>query len=223
MTVAAHLAPAGRATAGVLLRAAPWTPVLALSGSAAVLLGLAAVWADGPLGRWLLLLAMAACSAAAGYSLDEEAAPAVDASPLGRGVRFRWRATVLALPVVTGLTGLGVLGAVEPRLAAARVAPAVVGFAALGVAVAALLHRSGIAAPGDLASVVGAAVTVLVAAAEPLHQWVLLVPLGDGPGYGRTMFTWTAVLVGCALAVALAARDPGARRWSRRARGGGSR
>jgi hypothetical protein len=195
-----------------ILRSAPWVPVLGATGTAVLLLVVAALAHGSVLGPLTAVLGFGACGGASAYLLDEEAGPVADASPTSRRHRLAWRLVVLAVPAAVALGGLALLDAVDPSTHWWRLALLVVGALAAGAALAAALRRNGFPTPGDQASVLVLIATVLLFAADPLRRWVSVAPLGDAPHLGRSVALWSTVTVACAVVTLGCTRDPGRRR-----------
>lgn len=192
-----------------ILRSAPWLPLLAGSGAAALLL-LGALLAQGTgFAPVTTMLGLAACGGAAAYVLDEESAVVLDATPTSLAHRLLWRLVLLALPAAVAGTGLLLLDRTDPPTHWLRLVPFAAGCLAIGVVLAAALRRGGNRAPGDLAGVVAVAVVVLLVATDPLKVWVSVAPLGDTGHAGRTMLLWSSVVLVCAAVTARCSRDPG--------------
>ena len=203
-------------TTGRLLRACPWPGICLTTGLSAALFVLARALLPSPVGFWLLLLSLSACGAAAAYVLDEDAAPVVDASPTSRTRRIGWRLVVLLFPASVGIGGLAMVGNDEPDLPWRRLVLVLVGYLAIGVAVAAVLQRNELPAPGDLAAVLVAAGTWLAVVVDPLHRWIAMLPGDPDASWGRTAALWSGVIALSAVTLLVALRDPAARQIRRR-------
>ena len=193
-----------------LLQAAPWGPVLGASGTALGLLALAAAVPGSALAYLAAVLGVAGASAAGAYVLDERAVPVLDATPTSRAYRLRWRLLLLTAPVSAVVVGLALLAAADPTNHWWRLGLLAAAGLASGVGAAALLRALGREAPGDVTGVVTALGVVIAALGDPLKRWVSLVPLGDAHHLGRTVAVCLGVVVGWAVVVLLAARDPAA-------------
>jgi len=198
------------------LRAFPWTEVCLTTGGAAAAFTLAAAVLPSAAGFPLLLLSLALCGGAAAYVLDEAAAPVVDATPMSRTWRLGCRVVIVALPASVGVAGLAAAGRSDPTLLWQRLGLVLVGYLAVGVAVAAALRHNGRATPGDLAAVLVATGTLLVTMVNPLRRWVSLLPGDPAASWGRTVAVWLTVILVCAVAVRVGMRDPAARPIRRR-------
>jgi hypothetical protein len=190
-----------------VLRSTPWLPVCGTSGLAAVLLVGAALAPQQPFVPFAAVIAVAVCGGAAAYLLDEDTAPVLDATPTSRGLRTCWRLLPLAVPVAASLAGLTALDRADSSGSWLQLVPVALGSMAAGTGLAAALRRTS-STPGDLAAAVTLVGVLLVVAVDPLRRWVPAVPLGEGPGVGRSMLMWAAVVVLSGCAVALFSRDP---------------
>jgi len=194
----------------VLLRAAPWPALLALSAAGAVTgVGGLALGRSGA-GALLLHIAIALLGGAAACALDEPSAAVVDSCPVRRARRVRVRALAAATPLATGTTLVLAWWArtsVE-RLAVLQLA----GCWLLGFALAALSRRR-LDEPGEIVApgLILALLTVLLV--EPVGRRVHLFS-GDRPDR-----TWW-VLVGAALLGLLLAVPERPWRAGRRAEAG---
>jgi len=209
-----------------IVASAPWAALLTVAGAAAALLLVASVAHGTALAPAATLLGVAAGGGAAAYVLDEEAASVADATPTSRPRRVAWRLPLLALPAAVALVGLLGLDRLDRPTHWLRLVPLAAGALATGVGLAAVARRRGVAAPGDRAGTLAMTVTVGVVAADPLHRWVTVAPLGQAAHAGRSVLLWTAVVALCVLVTLGCSRDPGrARRRarSRRAAGFGTR
>lgn len=193
-----------------VLGVAPWLPVCGASGFAGALLLAAALAPTEPFVAFAAVIAVAACGGAAAYLLDEDAAAVLDATPTSRSRRTRWRLLPLALPAAVAATGLWALDRAESSGHWLQLVPLAIGSIAIGAAVAATLRRTN-STPGDLAAAVTLLTVLLVVTVDPLRRWVPAVPLGDGPGVGRSMLMWVAVAALAAVVVAVFSRDPARR------------
>jgi len=190
-----------------VLRSTPWLPVCGASGLAAALLVGAALAPDQPFVPFAAVIAVAACGGAAGYLLDEDTAPVLDATPTSRAVRTSWRLLPLAVPTAAAVAGLAALDRADSSGGWLQLVPVALGSMAAGTGLAAALRRTS-STPGDLAAAVTLVGVLLVVAVDPLRHWAPAVPLGDGPGVGRSMLMWAAVVVVSGAVVAVFSRDP---------------
>ena len=189
-----------------MLRAARPAPLLGVLVGEAALFAMAVAWRELTVPG--ALLGLAACGAAAAYVLDEDAAVVADATPMSRPRRATWRTSLLVLPVAIAVIGLVGLDRDDPAGHWLRLTPTVLGVTALGLALSAAMRRAGHAQPGDLAAAIVAASVLFVVAANPLRQWVPVLPLGDLPHPGRSQLIWSAVAVVSALGAVCCVRDP---------------
>jgi len=196
---------------GRLLRAFPWPEVCLTTGGAAAAFTLAVAVLPSAAGFRLLLLSLALCGGAAAYVLDEAAGPVVDATPMLRRWRLGCRLFVVALPASVGVAGLAAAGRSDPTLLWHRLGLVLVGYLAIGVAVAAVLRHNGRPTPGDLAAVLVATATFLVTMVNPLHRWVALLPFGSEVEWGRTAALWSGIITVSAVTLLVSMRDPVAR------------
>jgi len=194
-----------------ILRSAPWPPLLGSATAAAILICIAALAHRTGLAAPTTLLALAACGAAAAYSLDEEATPVADATPTSRRRRAGWRIPLAVLPMAVAVCGLFTLHRLDPEMKWLRLLPLAGGALAIGIGLAAVLRHRGTAAPGDLAGVVTLVGVVLIVSIDPLRRWVALFPLGDAAHAGRSVALWLAVVGVCAVVTLACTRDPGRR------------
>lgn len=155
------------------------------------------------------LLGLAACSASAGYVLDEESTVVADATPTARPHRIAWRVTIVAIPALVALAGLLSLNVVDPPTHWLRLVPFGAVTLAIGVALAAVLRRNGSAEPGDLAGVLAVSGVVLLVVINPLSRYVAVLPLGGDPHPGRSAVLASAVIAAGGAITLVCARDPG--------------
>ena len=193
------------------LRAFPWPEVCLTTGGAAAAFTLAVALLPSAGGFRLLLLSLALCGAAAAFVLDEAAGPVVDATPTSRTWRLGCRLVIVLLPASVGVAGLAAAGRSDPTLLWQRLGLVLVGYLAIGVAVAAVLRHNGRPTPGDLAAVLVATGTFVVTLVDPLHRWVSVLPLGSEAEWGRTAALWSGVILVTGSTTLVAMRDPVAR------------
>jgi hypothetical protein len=191
-----------------IIGSAPWLPLFGASAVAAVLLFVSSLTTQTDVAAVTTLLGLAACGAAAGYALDEEAGAVADATPTSRGHRIAWRLLVLSLPAGVAITGLVALDRVDASTHWVRLAPLAAGALAFGVALAAAMRRVGSTAPGDLAGVLALCVVVLVVMVDPARRWATMAPLGDSMHLGRTVLLWSVVVIACAAITLSCSQDP---------------
>ena len=192
-----------------LIRAAPWPALLTSAGASSVLLVIATLAHSTSLCWPIALLGLSACGATAAYVLDEESTAVADSTPASRLRRTCWRIPIAALPVSVATISLLTLDRLDPATHWLRLIPLSWGSIAIGLALAATLRWRGSAVPGDLASVLTLATTVLVVMTNPLRHWAAVAPLGDTAGVGRSVSLWIMVVAGCAVVVLACSQDPG--------------
>jgi hypothetical protein len=189
-------------------RSAPWLPLLATAGAAAMLLLIAVFAHRTGIAPFVTLLGLSACGGAAAYVLDEESAAVLDATPASRGRRVLWRLPLIAVPATVALVALLILDRLDGSSHWLHLGPLALGSLAIGVALAAALRRGGTGTPGDLAGVLAVGSVVLLIATDPLRHWVSVIPLGDAAHSGRSLMLWTTVIAGCAAVTFACCRDP---------------
>jgi hypothetical protein len=194
-----------------VLRCAPWPALLIGAALALALFVIAALTRTTGMCWPTTLLGLSVCGATAAYVLDEEAAAVADSSPASRSRRTAWRMLIVVLPAGIAGAGLMALNHLDPATHWLRLLPLCLGFVAAGVAIAASLRQKGMSTPGDLASVVTLATTVLVVMTNPVRRWASVAPLGDAAGVTRSAWLWCAVVVACGLVVVVCSRDPACR------------
>jgi hypothetical protein len=183
-------------------------PFLGTAAIAAALLVIGSVGHRMAFAPLATTLGLSVCGGAAAYVLDEEAGDVADATPTSRGRRLTWRLLILVVPASVAVGGLVVLDLLDAPTRWLRLVALVAGCMACGVAIAAALRRAGVSAPGDLASALTASATLVVVAADPLHRWVSVAPLGETAHPGRSFALWGAVvLLGGAVTLSCT-RDP---------------
>lgn len=182
-----------------------WAPLLACCITAAAAFVLLPHWPRAEAA--LPLLALTACSAAAGFVFDEFSGDVVAVTPRGAGWRRSTRLALALLPAAVWCAGVRAI----PQEHAAGTGPwTLVGLVCITVAVgiAGLLSRYGVASPG---SPVAAGVAVLVLAPPvvgPMAGWDSVVP--PTPGSHEVMIVWWGLGIVALLLVAAAVR-PGLR------------
>jgi hypothetical protein len=191
----------------VLLRAAPWPALLAVSAAGATAGGVAL--AAGP-SLVLLQVALVVVGGAAASALDEPSAAVVRACPLGRWRQVVVRALAAAVPLGAGAVLLGGWAARQPvdRVLGLQLA----GCWLLGFTLA-VLARSRIDEPAEVVAPGLLLVLLTVIFVGPIGRHVPL--FAPEQGLDRLTRSWVVVLVACAVALVLAVRE---RRWVRKDR-----
>lgn len=185
----------------MLLRAAPWRPLLALAAGAA-LLGAVGLAIGGGSGLRVLQLALVLVGGAAVCVLDDAAAPVAQACPVSRAEQVLARALAAVPALVTGgaLVGLWwVLEGVDRLLLLEDVGCWVLGFAL------ATLARRWLDEPAEV--VVSGFVLVLVSVmlVDPIGRRLQLFPLGGDSG--RSVRTWWVVVAACLVTLGVVVRE----------------
>jgi len=192
----------------VLLRAAPWPALLALSatgvgtGVGAIVLGL-----TGP-GVTLLQTALILLGGAAACALDEPAAAVVQACPVRRHRQLLARAIAASLPLAAGGVVLLAWAVRTPfdRVLLLELAGCwLLGFALASGARRRLDEPAEVVAPG---LVLGLLAVLLI---EPLGRRLELFALGGDAG--RAVHTWLVIGVACLVVLLTGVRE---RRWARK-------
>jgi hypothetical protein len=178
--------------APVLLRAAPWTAVLAASGAGAVAGTLAIGFGPTGAGVMLVHLALVLVSGAAACALEEPAAAVVEACPTQSWRRLLPRVVAATAPLTVGA---GVLGTWWARAdVQAFQLLQLAGCWLLGLSVA-TLARTRMAEPAEVVAPGLVLVLLVVVLVEPVARRVHLFPVGSDPGAATR--TWLVVLVLC--------------------------
>ena len=184
-----------------MLRAAPWRALVGTAGGG-LLLGVLALVASRPVAVVVLQLSWIVLAAGCALALDEPAAAAVDACPVGRGRQLAVRATAAAVPVTGGLLALLLHEQRSWRLALQLLGCCVLGFTA------AALLRTRLDEPGEPVAV------ALLALLAPLAVYA---PLGRRLPLFRTTDTgallWAGVLAASALSLASTGCNGSWRSW----------
>jgi hypothetical protein len=191
--------------AAVLLRAAPWPALLALSAVGAAIGGVAVLMGRAGSGPLLLHVALVLVGGAAACALDEPAAAVVDACPVGRSRRLVARSLAASVPLGTGAALVLMWWArtsVEQVQVLQLLGCWVLGFVLATVARRRLDEPAEVVAPGLVLALLS---TLLV---DPLGRRTALFTGGE-----RTAWTWAAVLAVAGVAVAAAVQE---RRWARK-------
>jgi hypothetical protein len=195
------------------LGAVPWAPVLG-----GTVLGAAAVVADGSVvrggpGSALLWFGLAAIAAAAGFVLDEAAAPVVDAVPRSRWSRNGRRLLVAGLPLAAWWGAAAWAASRQPHLSWPALAVAGLGLVAATLGAAAAMRRAGHESPGEVVAAGAVAVVVLALAVGPVPGVGEVLAVSDVSS--RTTVVWSGVAAAAAVLVVWGSADP-LTRWRRR-------
>jgi len=188
----------------VLLRAAPWRGLLALSAAGAATGGTAVAMHSGPASR-MLELTLALLGGAAACALDEPSAVVTAPCPVARWRQVLVRALTASVPLAAGavlVATWAARGSLD-RLLVLQLA----GCCLLGFALA-TMARTWVDEPAELV-VPGLVLSLLsVMFVEPVGRRLVLFP--DDAQLDRGVRTWWVVLVCCGVSLVLAVRE---RRW----------
>ena len=191
----------------VLLRAAPWRALLALTAAGAATGALALAVPAGT-GARLLQMALVLGGGAAACALEEPAAAVVGACPVRRLTQVSARAGAASVPLLTGasLVLLWSLANDVDRLLVLQL----VGSWLLGFSLA-VLARTRIDEPAEVvaSAMVLALFTVMYVGFVGRH--LVLFPLGEQ--VDRATRTWVAVMLAAVVALVLVVRE---RPWARK-------
>ena len=188
----------------VLLRAAPWRALLALTAAGAVTGALALVL-PAATGARVLQMALVLGGGAAACALEEPAAAVVGACPVRRSTQVLARSLAAAVPLLVGGSLVLLWAAahdLERLLLLQLVGSWLLGFALAVVARARLDEPAEVVA----SSVVLSLLAVMHVGA--LGRYLVLFPLDEQ--VGRASRTWAVVIVVAAAGLVLAVRE---RRW----------
>jgi hypothetical protein len=186
----------------VLLRAAPWPALLAVSAAGATAGGVALV--AGP-SLVLLQVALVVLGGAAACALDEPSAAVVGACPVRRSRQVLVRALAASVPLGAGAALLGGWAARQPveRLQLLQLVGCwLLGFTLATVARSRLDEPAEVVAPGLMLALLS------VMFVAPIGRQVPLFTPDEAPG--RATHLWLVVVASCAAALLTVVRE---RRW----------
>lgn len=188
----------------VLLRAAPWPALLALSATGSAL-GAAGVVLGGGNGLRVLQLGLVLLGAAAACALDEAAAAVVSACPVRRSVQVLARALAAGPGLVAGTALVQAWWRLEgtDSVLLAELG----GTWVLGLSLAASVRRR-LDEPAEVVAPLLVLTLVAVMLVDPVGRCLVLFPLGQQGE--RAALTWAAVAAASFLGLVLAVRE---RRW----------
>ncbi|HUR51294.1 MAG TPA: hypothetical protein VMZ11_04140 [Mycobacteriales bacterium] len=189
----------------VLLRAAPWPALLALSTAGAVTGVLASALQGAPALR-LLQCALVLLGAAGACALDDPAAAVTAACPVSRARQVAARVGAATVPLLVGTALLAgwSLGKQVDRLLVVQLT----GCWLLGLGLA-VLARLRLDEPAELVAAAMLMLLLTTMFVDAVGSRLVLFPLGGQ--LQRGVRTWELLMAGCAIALVLAVRE---RRWS---------